>query len=413
MSKEHTRTSFTVVLGISVFWLPISFVTEGLTNLVLPHLLESSSERGEAGALGLLTFTGLLLAMIVQPYAGNLSDRTGTGLLRYRTVAVGVGMTLVSLAVFYRGGTLATGLGYILVLAGCSVSQAGLQGLLPDVVPLERRGFASGLKGFMDLAGSTVAFFVLGATLSSGGRGLSLGVMAALLVGFFLLSRLMVRSAVAGRSDGRKGGGGLAVFRVDLAAHPKFGRLVFSRFLFLTGVFTVGRFFLLFVGDRLGLDPDEAAEQAGALLGTLSLISLLAGPAGGWLADRRGRVPTMRLGALCNAAGVLLLNGAATTSAILVSGSLMAVGSAFFSAANWAATADAVPPGERARYLGVANFGTGGAAAVAGLFGPVIDLGNAASGSGGYTLMFLGAAGLSTASAFACRKAHINSRAKY
>jgi MFS family permease len=67
------------------------------------------------------------------------------------------------------------------------------------------------------------------------------------------------------------------------------------------------------------------------------------------------------------------------------------VGSAAFSTANWALTADVVPTLESARFFGLANVGTAGAAAAAGLFGPLVDLGNAASPGRGYTALFLAA----------------------
>jgi MFS family permease len=85
-------------------------------------------------------------------------------------------------------------------------------------------------------------------------------------------------------------------FRIDRRLHPTFLRLVAARFLLLLGAAVVGRFFLFLVGDRLGLDPARAAEQAGALLGALTLVTLLAGPLAGWLADRVGRVRVMTWG---------------------------------------------------------------------------------------------------------------------
>ena len=86
-------------------------------------------------------------------------------------------------------------------------------------------------------------------------------------------------------------------------------------------------------------------------------------------------------------------------------GGLMALGSAAFAAANWALTADVVPPAEAARFFGLANFGTAGAAAAAGLFGPVVDWANAIGpGAGyGYTLLFVASAFVFIASAFALR----------
>jgi MFS family permease len=181
-------------------------------------------------------------------------------------------------------------------------------------------------------------------------------------------------------------------FRVDHRAHRTFVMLVTARFLFLLGASVVGRFFLLFVADRLHLDPARAAEQAGALLGALTLVTLLAGPAAGWLADRIGRVTVMTWGALCGAVGPVLLIWAHSPWQILLFGSVMSVGTALFTAANWASTADVVPGAEAGRFLGLANFGTMGAAAVAGLLGPLVDIGNRQEPGAGYPVALTAAA---------------------
>jgi MFS family permease len=56
-------------VGISLFWL-------GLSTLVLPnHLFHFTTEANRATTLGLLTFAGLLVGLLVQPVAGTFSDR--------------------------------------------------------------------------------------------------------------------------------------------------------------------------------------------------------------------------------------------------------------------------------------------------------------------------------------------------
>ena len=128
------------------------------------------------------------------------------------------------------------------------------------------------------------------------------------------------------------------------------------------------------------------------LLGSLALVTLLAAPPAGWAADRFGRLPLMVAGAALSALGVLLLTVAATSLHIFLFGALMAVGPAAFTAANWALTADLAPAAEAGRFMGLANTGTAGAVAAAGLFGPLVDLGNSTSPTAGYTALLLAAA---------------------
>jgi hypothetical protein len=67
----------------------------------------------------------------------------------------------------------------------------------------------------------------------------------------------------------------------------------------------------------------------------------------------------------------------------------MAVGSAAFASSNWAMATDLVRPQDAGRSLGIANFGTAGAAAVAGLFGLFIDVTRPAVPGLGYGGMFV------------------------
>jgi MFS family permease len=163
------------------------------------------------------------------------------------------------------------------------------------------------------------------------------------------------------------------IFSLDLAQQTTFLRVLASRFLFLLGIYGTGRFLLFFVAERLGLSAQEAAAQAGNLLAGLALITILASPLTGWLADRFGRVPLIIAGALFSAVSAFLLVWAGSASQILLFGGLMSLGSAAFAGGSWALLADIVPKEEPARYFGLANFSTAGAAAAAGLFGPMID----------------------------------------
>jgi MFS family permease len=164
-------------------------------------------------------------------------------------------------------------------------------------------------------------------------------------------------------------------------------------------VFSIGRFLVLAVADRFDLRVEDAAEQTSVVLGVLALVSMLAAPPAGWIADRAGRRPLMIAGALAAAGGAVGLAGAPSLVLLTAVGVIVALGNAAFTTANWAMLTDTVPAGEAARHMGLANLGTAGAAAAAGLLGPVADLGNRAATGWGYTMLLLAAAGLMLASA--------------
>ena len=380
-----------LLIGISVFWLGLSMLSDGLNTLVLPsHLLKFTTEANRATILGLLTFGGLLVGLFVQPIAGVFSDRLRARWGRGGTIVLGVALLLAALLVFgFTRGIVAVFFSYSMIQVTANLAQAAQQGFIPDLVPAPLRGTAAGLKGFMDVGGALLGFALLGQLLVGGQIVSALIAIAAVLVFTCVLTVIFVREPQQSFFPMSTRVTVAESFHLDLRQHRSFAWLIGSRFLFLLGTYAVGRFFLFFVADRLSLDPGQAAEEAGALLAGLTLITVLAAPLTGWLADRYGRVPLMLSGAALSTLGVLLLILAESSLHILIFGGLMALGSAAFSGANWALTADLAPASEAARFFGLANIGTAGAAAAAGLFGPLVDWVNSLAPAVGYSILFV------------------------
>lgn len=395
-----------LLLGVNLFWLALSLLNEGLTSLVLPSLLLALVDGSlKATALGLLTFVGLVVGMLVQPIAGQASDRQRARLGRRPLLALGaVGMLAGLLVLGASRALIGVLAAYTLVQVMGAIAQAAQQGFLPDLVEPAQRGLASGLKGLLDLGGAMLAFALLGWLLGAGRVSLALALLGAVVLATLIAVLLLVRDRPIdlgpepSQSPRRTW---LAAFHFDWSRHRAFAWLVASRFLFLLATYGVGRFFLYFVADRLGLPASTAAGQAGALLAIMTLAAALGAPLTGWAADRLGRLPLMLFGAGVSLVGALLLIRAAASIEILIDGLLMSIGSAAFASANWAQTADLAPSAQAGRFFGLANFGTAGAVAAAGLFGPLVDALNRSSANLGYVALFIVAAGLFALSALA------------
>jgi MFS family permease len=403
------RVSF--YLGISVFWLPLSMLYDGINTLVLPSGISSFvDENQQASTLGLLSFVGLLAGLLAQPIAGAISDNWRSRIGRKGFLVVGVALTLVFLALFGLSGSLVVlAAGYLLVQVSASIIQAAQQGFIPDLVPAASRGKASGWKAFMDIGGATIGFVLLGEFLGGGQAGLAaatigLGLVAALVLTVFLVrERRTPRQALEERNAAELAPIFVEAFRLDFKKHRLFAWLVVSRFLFLLGTYAVGRFLLYYIASRLGLGPNEAAQQAGSLLAALALATALGAPFAGWVADRWRRLPVILFGSLISASGVFLLIFASSLAQIFLFGMMMSLGSAAFASANWALTADLVPKEESARYFGLANIGTAGAAATAGLFGPLVDWANTIRPGAGFPALFIASAAALALSALVLR----------
>jgi MFS family permease len=385
-----------MLIGISLLWLPMSMLFDGINSLVLPVQLNSLAAAGsQATLLGLITFAGLVAGGVVQPLAGALSDHFHFRLGRQGFIGLGLLFTLASLAIFVTLHSL-VGLmfAYLAIQVSAGIAQAGQQALIPDLVQPEKRGLASGFKGFMDLSGAMLGFVILGWLLSSAGAVWAIAVIAAALLVSYLLALFLTPRV----SDAAPRGPAVPlaitqIFHIDMAGRRPFLQLLLVRFLFLLGIYVTGRFLLLFVADRLHLPAAQAAQQAGNLLAILALVTVLASPLTGWLADRFGRRSLIFVGAILAALSAILLIPSVSAAQIAIFGSLMSLGSASFSSASWAMLADLVPRAQSARYFGIANISTVGAAAAAGLFGPLVDLGNRLLPGSGFSLLF-GAAAL-------------------
>ncbi len=381
-------------LSISLFWLALSFLFDGINTLLLPErLLRQVASDQQATVLGLLSFVGLMAGMLIQPIAGTWSDQTRPRWGRKGALAIGAVLTILALLMFgFAPGLAGLLLGYLLVQVCASIIQAAQQGFIPDLVPRKDRGLASGFKGLMDIGGAMVGFVVLGQLLGAGQAWLATLVMVGLVLVALLLTLLLVREPRAPADASPLSRPGWNAYRIDIRRHARFVRLVIARFFFLLGTYAVGRFLLLFVADRLGLPPESAAEQAGNLLAGLALVTVVTAPLAGWAADRIGRRPLMLFGVLISAAGVVAYIFASSLGQLLLFGGLLSIGSSAFTSANWAMTADLVPRAEAARFFGLANVGTAGAAAMAGLFGPLVDGVNRSAPGMGFTALFISAA---------------------
>lgn len=344
-------------LGVSVGWVGISMIGDGVPALLLPHRLLSGGVT-DATTLGVTSLVGIALAAAVQPFAGRWSDRVG------RLPVIGIGASIATAGLLTLVATPAVTIGAVVTLAGASVAQAGYQPMLPDRLPPRWRGRAGGLKSAFDVGGAMLAFVLLGALVGAGEPVLAgLALAAVLGIGFALSWLLAGRGSPPVDAVESRGETGSSLLRV-----------VAARFLFLLGIYAVGRFLLLFVADRFGLTPDAAAAEAGMALASLALVTVAASLPAGWLADRIGRRALMVGGGLVGGAGIALLPAADSMVALIGAGSLMAIGSAAFGSASWALLADLSPAPRAGGALGLANLGTAGAAAAAGGFGAIIDV---------------------------------------
>jgi len=409
MQKVNGWTLFT----LNAYWIGLSFMWNSLHVTILPAVLLNYVPESQKNTwLGLLTFFGLILAMLIQPLSGAVSDRWQSRLGRRRPLIwLGTGGDLVFLLIMGLIGSLpALFIGYIGLQVSSNVAHGPAQGLLPDQVPPAQLGMASGLKTTLDMAGIILSSLLMGflITAEDADPTLSVLVIIGLLVLFALITLLFTReiSTAAPQQKSQIDWKALwkSVFHFKAEGDKSYWRLIFSRFLYLVGVYGFQSFAQYFIRDKFpGQDPIQFTQFVmGSFVIVLIIFSLLSGK---W-SNRFGQKRLQILSSFIGAAGALLVIFAATPFQLIAFGSILGAGLGIFLATNWALANQMAPQGDAGKYMGLTNLATAGSAAVARLEGPMTDLlNNAAPGQWwGWTALFAISALLMLWSALAMRR---------
>ena len=381
VAEKGTHVKRRHYVTINVYWFGLSFLWNGLHPIILPALLlRLVPEALKNTYLGAMTFAGLILAMIVQPLAGALSDRTRSPFGRRRPwMVAGTLLALGFLAWMAAAGNYwQLAAGYLLLQIVSNSAHGPAQGLIPDLVPEERRGLASGLKNLFDMGGLVVTSLVAGQLMGGDNPALAFALTGGVLLVSTAITVLDTpkaerhRAAADTASAPSTADSSLRdLWRVDWRGHRPYAWLLFSRYLILLGIYAVQGFAQYYVRDWMGVP--NAAEVTGNLLASIGLaLTLLVFPAG-WLSDIVGRWRLNVLAGALAALGIFLLVFARSLPSLYLFGGLIGAATGIFLSVNWALATDLIPVGQAGKYLGLSNLATAGAGATARLAGPLID----------------------------------------
>src|SRR4030043_1338404 len=141
-------------LSINLFWLGMNFRNTAVGAYFMPYLVDIYAPADwKNTALSMMRTAGLIIAMLVQPAAGLISDRSTSRFGRRRPfIIIGALLDLVFLAAIGLSwnywSLLVAGL---LIQFSATISHGPLQGLIPDMVPEDQRGKASAVKAIFEL----------------------------------------------------------------------------------------------------------------------------------------------------------------------------------------------------------------------------------------------------------------------
>lgn len=270
-------------LGIFMLW-------GAIPGILLPQQITLLfGEADKVANLAVASTIGAFAAMVAQPIAGQISDRTRTRFGR-RAPWIMIGalagaLALVGLA--FAGSFVGLVIAWTLVQISFNFAQGPLSAIMPDRVPVARRGTFASLTGIGlmvgALGGATVgALFYNNVTVGY----IFFAAIAVVILSLFVVFNPDYSSREL-QPEPFKLADFLRTFWVNPIKHPDFFWAFTGRLLLYTGYFAVTGFQLYLLTDYFGVEQPETIIP---LLSLLSLVGVLISTvAAGPLSDRIGR----------------------------------------------------------------------------------------------------------------------------
>ena len=433
-------------IPININWFALTTRSQVLTPLVIPLLVQQFVGEANKGTyLGMMRLWALMAALLIQAVMGLLSDHNTSRFGRRRPfifagaiietiVILSIGLTaqLEGMSGYWVLFAL-----YILSMFGSNVSHAATQGLIPDLVPDEKKGLASGIKAMLELPLPLIfASFVVAGMIEAGNLwGALFSLVTVILVSMAItmfarevplkqspdkvdwtpIVRLVLMTAVftvvilgsgwavkqavgllGEMSETQKmlvggviGIGGMAVavligvllsLRLSLGENlqnqASFKWWVINRLTFLVAANNLAGFMVFFLQERFPeYQGAQVAGPAAQIIMFVGIFILVAALPSGWLADRVGKKLVSALaGVLVGIGAGIVIFAPEIGGLMYVGGSVVGIGVGAFYSANWALGTGLVPEAQAGRFLGLSNLAGAGAGAIgAYIGGPIAD----------------------------------------
>ena len=405
-TAARPHISWRGLLVLSAFWFAIAYVMQPLGGNIIPLLVARFTEPTtiHLGSLALpvdvntyvslLDTIGAAFAIVWQPAIGAISDNAQFQLGRRRPfITIGVigdiiFLTLIAFVTNYWALMLV----YVFFQMASNTAQGPSQGMLPDQVPADQRGEASGYYGLMNMLGTIVGFLVVGALLIPT-HHVRLAILTLPLV--VAIGGALVIFGVPDRRRASTSSQPLArsiflSFAIDTKRYRDFAWLMVSRLFFLMAPVGISTYAFNFIRYTFHYSEGKASLYSSALQAIVVIFAAILCMTAGFLAERYGKKRLIAAACLIGAVGSSLLIFAPSLPWILGFGLIVGISLGIFLSVDWAFMTDLIPKAEAGRYMGVSNIATASAGLIARpILGPIIDaFNNNRTSAVGYRVMF-------------------------
>lgn len=328
-------------------------------QLLLTLKLTSIAGDGAAAAFGVVTGAGAVFALVANPLAGRISDRTAARFGRRRTWIL-TGALAGSLVVFAQAFTTQVWQVALVWFATQTIFNfqlAASNALFADQVPVARRGTVSGFIGIIATVGPLVGIAAVSGISSPIGQW---GIVAVISVVLGVLAVILLRDPQHPRPAGQAGLNPaelLKSFWLNPRKHPAFGWAWLVRFLITCG-YASGTYNAFFVMHRFGISSKKVGGVVLLLsaitVALLAITSLVAGP----ISDRmRRQKPFVIAAGVIAAGGLVLMATAPSLVSVYVATAVLGVGTGLYIAIDGALCVRVLPSSDNAgKDLGIINL---------------------------------------------------------
>jgi MFS family permease len=364
------------LMRISLYWLGIATVWSGILDIVNGRLqFAGLVEKGNEGVGALqIALTGTVIAILVQPTVGSISDYTITRWGRRKPyIFIGATLDIVFLWGIATSNSIFAIAAFVALLQFSSnFAQGPFQGYVPDLVPAKQVGLASGLLGLFSALGNVVGYVIAAVAVwlsASDGNAFLYGTLALGVVEFMTMVGVVVGVDEGRRTKSRGGRSWLSVageaWGTDILREHSFLWLVGSRFFVLTAGALYPVMSTFYLAQVFGMDAAQTGQTKLVLLAIVGACLTLAILPASRLSDRIGRKPVIYGSCAIGAAGLGMGAVAPILPVAMAGAALFALSAGSFLAVDWALMSDIVPKASTGRYMGISNVATASAGTVA------------------------------------------------
>ncbi len=375
-SYTRHRFGFFDYIWISLFWLGLTFLWGGINGVLLPQLNQQLVDDHYKGTtLGIITALGMIVAIIVQPAAGALSDisrhrwgRRKPFILIGGAISIIGLLLLAAIAAFMHSWWLLLG-AYLILQFSDNIAQGAYQGFIPDNVPDGKRGRASGAMGIAQIIGNVAGLAVATYFLDQQQPVMAIMVICIIFVATLIPTLFLVEEEPLREAPTHTPYQTLLHLFGELRQYPDFVRFIISRLFVLTALATITVFALYFLQDVVHTGGGTLTESYTLLGGVVVFFSLLSIFPAVWLSERIGRKKLVIISCVIGAIGMFLLATATNMTQVVIYASLLGIATGSFNSIDWALATDLIPRESAGRFMGISNLAGAGSQALAALFG--------------------------------------------